>query len=414
MVSRRGVLGLAAGAMLAACSQRDKDRLSWWALGTAGENAPVLLPPFERQVGIGVDVQAIPYTGAHEKLLTGFAGRSLPDVMMVSSMWLPELALIGALVPPPARSPLLTDQLEGPLASVTVDGRAVAVPWTANAWMQFYRRDLLAEVGYNAPPPDWAEWTRMAAKLKRRHPDRYATLHLIDWPEPLFAYAAQQPEPLLREHGTRGNFSTPGFRAALGFYKSIYDQGLSPIVSGAEAGDNYINFQRGWMAILPSDAVTIGDLRRRTAMIPRASWGAVATPSSSGATIAMAQGASLAVSRDAADPEAAWRLVEYLGGARTQQHLYSITGDLPTRRDAWTAPRLADDPVAQLFSEQIARSVAPPAVPEWQRIVTEVQVVAEHMVRGEYSVDAATVQMDRRVDRILQKRRWLLDKGRVA
>ena len=414
-ISRRAALGLAAGTMLAACGRRRDDRrLSWWAMGGTGENAPLLLPTFERRTGLGVDVQAIPWTGAHEKLLTGFAGRSLPDVVMLNSAWLPELALVGALVPPPAGSPLLMGQFPGALASVTVAGRAMAVPWTADSWVQFYRRDLVGEAGYEAPPQAWAEWQRMARQLKRRRPDSYVTLHLIDWPEPLLALAAQQPEPLLRDRDTRGNFSTPGFRAALGFYKTIYDEKLSPVVSGAEAGDTYIALSRGWMAILPSASMTIGDLRRRTAMIPRASWGAVTTPSPGGTVGGLASGTCLAVSRDARDPEAAWRLVTYLSATPTQQQLYGITGDLPTRPDAWAGPGLADDPVAKVFAGQIARSVAPPAVPEWQRIVTEMQLVAEHMVRGEYGVDAATAEMDRRVDRILQKRRWLLDRRRVA
>lgn len=415
MISRRAALGLAAGAGLAACGRARGDaRLTWWAMGNTGENSPVLLPPFERATGIRVDVQTIPWTGGHEKLLTGFAGNSLPDVMMVNSYWLPELALIGAIVPPPPGSALLRDQFPGALASVRVGGQAVAAPWTADSWVQFYRRDLLAEVGYSAPPTDRAEWTRMARAIKRRHPDRYATIHLLDWPEPLFAFAAQQGEPFLRDRDGRGNFSSAGFRAALGFYKSIYDERWSPVVTGAEAGDNYLNLRRGWFAILPSDAVTIGDLRRRTAMLPRSIWSAVATPGPHGAGAAMARSASLAVSRHARDPQAAWQLVDYLCGANLQQRIYAITGDLPTRPSAWATPELADDPVAAVFADQIARGVAPPAVPEWERIVTEVQLVAEHMVRGEYGVDAATVEMDKRVDRILEKRRWLLTKGRIA
>ncbi|RZL98281.1 MAG: extracellular solute-binding protein, partial [Sphingomonas sp.] len=342
---------------------------------------------------IGVDIQTVPWTGAHEKLLTGFAGNSLPDVMMLNNAWLPELALLGALAPPRPGSPLLADQFPGALASVQIGGRAVAVPWTADSWVQYYRRDLLADAGYAAPPPDWSEWTRMARTIKRRHPDRYATLHLLDWPEPLFAFAAQTGEPLLRDDNTRGNFSSAGFRAALGFYRSIYVGGFSPAITGAEVGDTYIAFRRGWFAILPSDAVTVGDLRRRADAIPRSSWSAVSPPSPRGAGAAMARGACLAVSHRARDPERAWRLVDYLCGAGVQRRMYGITGDLPTRPKAWTGPGLAGDPVSDLFAAQIASSVATPAVPEWERIVTEVQLIAEHMVRGEFGVDAATVEM---------------------
>ena len=241
----------------------------------------------------------MPWTGAHEKLLTGSAGNSLPDVMMLKNEWLPELALVGALASPPPGSALLADQFPGALAAVKVGGRAMAVPWTADSWVQYYRRDLLAEVGYAAPPLDWPEWKRMARAIKRCHPDRYATLHLLDWPEPLLAFAAQQPEPLLRDRETRGNFSSHGFRAALNFYKSIYDERLSPAITGAEAGDTYLGFRSGWFAILPSDGVSIGDLRRRAGIIPRQLWDVTSTPGPNGRGNGLARGASLAVSRNA-------------------------------------------------------------------------------------------------------------------
>ena len=41
------------------------------------------------------------------------------------------------------------------------------------------------------------------------------------------------------------------------------------------------------------------------------------------------------------------------------------------------------------------------------------QVVAERMVRGQYSVDEAAREIDRRADRLLEKRRWMLDTGRA-
>ncbi len=414
-ISRRGLIQAAAGAALSACARPPASGgLTWWAIGTAGENAPLLLPDFKRRTGIDVDVQAIPWTGAHEKLLTGYAGNSLPDVMMLDSRWLPELALVGALAPPPASSPLLSDQFAGALASVQVGGRAMAIPWIGDSWMQFFRRDLLAEVGYATPPLAWNEWLRMAKAIKRRHPDRYATLHPLDWPEPLFAFSAQQPAPLLRDRDTRGNFSSNGFRAALAFYKSIFDEDLAPRINGAEAGDSYISFRRGWFAILPATSVAIGDLRQRAAIIPRKLWGVAPTPGPHGEGNGMALGASIGVSRTARNPGAAWQLVDYLCSTASQRRVYDIADLLPTRPSAWQDSLPLRDPVPQGFAAQIARSIAPPAVPEWQRILTEVQLVAERMVRGEYGVDAAAGEMDRRVDRILQKRRWLLDRGRIA
>ena len=55
--------------------------VSFWALGREGEVVAELLPEFERaHPGIRVEVQQIPWTAAHEKLLTAFVGDATPDL----------------------------------------------------------------------------------------------------------------------------------------------------------------------------------------------------------------------------------------------------------------------------------------------------------------------------------------------
>jgi multiple sugar transport system substrate-binding protein len=49
-----------------------------------------------------------------------------------------------------------------------------------------------------------------------------------------------------------------------------------------------------------------------------------------------------------------------------------------------------------------------PRVPEWERIATEMRLVAERAARTGLSVDEAARELDARADRILEKRRWLL------
>ena len=408
-----GVSG--AAATLAGCDGRSGDHLTWWGMGAQGENAPKLLPRFEAATGIKVEVQSLPWTGVHEKLLSAHVGGSLPDVMLLANPWMAELTMLGALAPvPPGHRALLEGQFPTLVEAVTVNGTAMAAPWTANSWIQYYRTDLLAELGHPAPPARWDEWTRMATAYKRRHSDRFVTLHLLNWPEPLINFGAQCGEPLLRDHATRGNFSSAGFRAALAFYKSIYDAGFSPKVTGVEAGDTVLDFTRGYYAILPADSETLGQLRRPTYAFPADRWSAAPTPSPTGREGVWAAGDSLGVSRTSRHPEQAWALVEYLCGVPAQLQFHGLVGDLPSRPAAWAAPALARSRPEQAFARAIATGVTGPPVPESARISTEMQLVAEHMVRGEYGVDAAAAEMDRRIDAILAKRRWLLDKGMIA
>ena len=55
--------------------------LDFWAFGREGEAVLALVDEFEAQnPDIQVRVQQIPWSAAHEKLLTAYAGDSMPDV----------------------------------------------------------------------------------------------------------------------------------------------------------------------------------------------------------------------------------------------------------------------------------------------------------------------------------------------
>ena len=86
---RRTTLGLLAGggAVLAGCgSNGSGTTLRFWAMGNEGANVPQLLGAFETaNPGIRVEVQPLPWTAAHQKLLTAYAGDSLPDVAQVGN-----------------------------------------------------------------------------------------------------------------------------------------------------------------------------------------------------------------------------------------------------------------------------------------------------------------------------------------
>jgi len=94
-----------------------------------------------------------------------------------------------------------------------------------------------------------------------------------------------------------------------------------------------------------------------------------------------------------------------------QQRFHQLTGDLPPRRSAWSAGPLADDVRARAFRDQLERVKATPKVPEWERIATEIRLVAERVVHGDLTVAQATRELDARTDRILEKRRWMLERG---
>src|SRR5882724_5334449 len=80
-------------------SQSDTyESLEFWGLGREGEVVTALLPQFEKEnPDIKVTVQQIPWTAAHEKLLTAYVGESTPDVAQMGNTWIPEFVAVRAL-----------------------------------------------------------------------------------------------------------------------------------------------------------------------------------------------------------------------------------------------------------------------------------------------------------------------------
>jgi multiple sugar transport system substrate-binding protein len=131
-------------------------------------------------------------------------------------------------------------------------------------------------------------------------------------------------------------------------------------------------------------------------------------PGPGGPGASTAGGSSLVIFRSSRHRDAAWRLVEYLSEPSVQIRFHQLTGNLPPRRTAWQDENLARDAYAAAFRAHLERVKPTPKVPEWERIVNEMQLAAEQVVRGSMDVEQATRALDRRVDAILEKRRWML------
>jgi multiple sugar transport system substrate-binding protein len=84
---------------------------------------------------------------------------------------------------------------------------------------------------------------------------------------------------------------------------------------------------------------------------------------------------------------------------------------LPPRRSPWLTPALANDVHAKAFGEQLERAIPTPKVPEWERIATEMRLIGEEVANGHMGVEEAATELDRRTDKILEKRRWMLDEA---
>jgi len=422
--SRRGVLAALLGAAtaplsatLAGCAG-NAGPLRFWGMGREGVVVAELLDGFRREhPGIDVQVEQLPWTAAHEKLLTAFAGDATPDVAQLGNTWVAELAALGALAPLDGRvaaSPVVQedDYFSGIWHTNIVDGKLLGLPWYVDTRLLFYRRDLLARAGFDHPPRDWEEWRKQLRALQRIGVAQPLILPNNEF-EPLLALALQQDEPLLREFNTRGNFQSAGFERALAFYLGLIRDGFAPVESDQQISNVWQEFGRGRFAFYIAGPWNIGEFRRRMPAEFKNAWGTAPLPGPTGLGASTAGGSSLVIfERSRRKPEA-FKLIEYFARPEVQGRFYDLTGDLPPRKSSWAWPALAADTRARAFAEQLERVRPTPPVPEWERIVNEMQLhAARAAAEGGSAADTARA-IDTSVDTILAKRRWLHQRGRA-
>jgi multiple sugar transport system substrate-binding protein len=155
----------------------------------------------------------------------------------------------------------------------------------------------------------------------------------------------------------------------------------------------------------------LGEFRRRLPPELQDAWATAPLPGpDAGSGVSLAGGSSLVMFRDTAHPEAAWALIEFLSRPDQQVRFYELSGDLPARREAWSDPALAGDANLAAFGAQLELAVSTPKIPEWEQIASRVLDRVEFAIRGSVPPDSALAELDRDVDRILEKRRWLLSR----
>ena len=419
---RRALQSLGALTLTAAgCGRRDDPRgpLHFWAMGREAEVVAELLPDFyARHPDVKVRVQQLPWTAAHEKLLTAYAGGSLPDLCQLGNTWLPEFTALDALEPLDARVAASSVQRDDYFAGILDTNqmpsphgvRLFGLPWYVDTRLLFYRTDLLRAAGIDRAPQSWAEWLAAMHAIKQRGGARgYGVLLPLNEPDPLFALALQQGD-LLTDDATRGAFSKPAFRRALDFYAGIFHEDLAPLMTNTQVSNVWDEFARGMFTFYVSGPWNIGEFRRRLPAAAQGDWATAPLPGPDGLGVSTAGGASLVMFRGSARKEAAWQLIEYLSEPATMQRFHALTGNLPPRRSAWRSAALANDAPSQAFAQQLERVRAAPKIPEWERIFQEMQLTAERVVQRTQSAQAATAQLDAWVDTLLEKRRWLRER----
>jgi multiple sugar transport system substrate-binding protein len=410
---------IAVSLLLLGCARVGDQRevIHFWALGAEGENVQQLLPEFERRnPGIRVKLHAIPWTAAHEKLLTAYAGNSMPDVFQLGNTWIPEFLILRAIEPLDslaASSSVVRESayFAGIWETNINEGHLVGVPWYVDTRVLFYRTDIVARAGFTQPPRTWAEWDRLCRRIvETGGPEEHFAMLLptTEWAPPVIL-GMQAGSSLLKDQGCYGDFSGEPFRKAFTFYTDFFRRKYAS-VGQTKVINLYQSFAEGYFAMYITGPWNIGEFRRRMPPELQDKWMTAPLPGPEAGKpgVSLAGGSSLAIASSSRAKMAAWKLVEFLSEPAQQLAFYRLTGDLPARIEAWNDTTFTGNPYAGAFYEQLKSVMAPPKVPQWEQIAEKLQDYADIASRETLSPDEALKQLDRDVNLILEKRRWMV------
>ncbi|MBU1298702.1 MAG: sugar ABC transporter substrate-binding protein [Bacteroidetes bacterium] len=391
----------------------------FWAMGAEGENVQKLIPEFERRnPDIIVKVQSIPWTAAHEKLLTAYAGNSTPDISQLGNTWIPEFTLLNAiedLNPWIEKSSIVKKEnyFEGIWDTNVMDGVPYGIPWYVDTRVMFYRKDILEQAGYKNPPATWDEWFDASLKIIQLAggKEKYAVLLPTNEWVPFVVTGLQNGSTLLKDDNRYGDFSGEKFMKAFEFVMRFYEKKLAP-VGITQVTNIYQGIAEGFFAMYITGPWNIGEFQKRMPPALQDKWMTAPLPGPDKNTpgVSLAGGASLVIFRNSTKKEQAWKFIEYLSAVQRQLEFYKVTGNLPAVEEAWNDTLFRNNVYVKAFYEQFKHVVPTPKIPEWEQIAMKVQQYAEFASAQKMSVTQALAELDKDVNIILEKRRWMLNR----
>ena len=217
------------GVGVRARSESRKTVLTFWAIGSEVEIIGEMFDEFRRENPvIDLRVQQIPWSAAHEKLLTAFAGDATPDVCQLGNTWIPEFATLEALEPLDAyieRSQSIDqhDYFPGLWETNRMNGHVYGIPWYADTRLSVLSKGSCWRRPVGSPPRTWDEWLAAMRDVKAKvNPKR---LRDPDADERVGAshdsWLADRERRCCATMADLRNFDSPEFRQALEFYASV-------------------------------------------------------------------------------------------------------------------------------------------------------------------------------------------------
>lgn len=371
--------------------------LQVWANGDEGDklDASQTLAMFKKQnPNVTIKVTPLPWSTAHDKLITSIAGRATPDVAMIGSTWMGELTKLNAVTPLPS-SINKGDFFAGGMDTASANGNAYGLPWYVETRVLYYRKDLADKAGVTSPPATLDDLTAMAQKLKAGGSKYGINLQTNDW---------QEFVPLIWSEGGdvmkngKATLDSPETVKALTFYSDFFKKGLTrgstpqgfDLIQAFVSGDDPMFISGPWMAGLISKAG-----------LDQSKWAIAHMPKGDKSATSFVGGSDWVVFKNGKNQDASWKFVQFMTSKDAQISWYKELKDLPSRPDAWSDPALTADPNLKIFGDQLKDAHSTPNIPQWEEVAKAIDDWQEKACLNKATPEAAAKGMQQQVTQII-------------
>ncbi len=302
---------------------------------TSGYLRPLLATWNTRHPGERVTLVQLPADAddQHAQMVANLQARSgLYDVLNMDVIWTPEFASAGWIVPLNPKLFPLSQFLRPAVDTADWDGRLWAVPYTSNAGLLYYRKDILAGA-HAAPPRTWAQLASLASTLAPpHHMYGYAGQYkLYEGLTVNFAEAVQSAGGgILSGDGKRVILNSPQAREGLGFLVRGFSAGWIPKAAlswdenraSAVFESGKLLFMRNWPLAygLASRPGNTNQVAGKFSVVP--------LPGPHGRGSSSLGGGDLAISAFSRHQQTALRFIQYLTSLTSERQIL-VQGSLP-------------------------------------------------------------------------------------
>ncbi|MEU4553851.1 ABC transporter substrate-binding protein [Micromonospora violae] len=376
-----------AAASLTACGGSGDDSaasaktLTYWASnqGASLEADKAILQPeldkFEKQTGIKVTVEVVPWSDLLNRLLAAATSGKGPDVVNIGNTWSASLQATGALVE--FDDAALTavggkDRIvPAALAAAGAPGKPpAAVPLYSMAYSLYYNKKLFADAGITAPPTTWEQVAEYGKKLSTGGTWGLA----IEGANPsenahhAFTFSQQYGGEWFDSAG-KPTFDTPQNVSAIKRYIDFMAADKITNPSNAEYAQNQSvsDFANGKAAMLLWQSA---GSNLKTQNMPADAYGVapvpfLANPPAGGKKVnSMVAGINMAVFKHTKNRDGALSFVKFMTSDEEQTILNRTYGSLPAVKTAASDPAFSATE-QKTIQETLVTTAAPlPQVPE--------------------------------------------------